>query len=923
MPRFNPALCLLISALFLLGCSERFITPHPEPEPQTPITAPTDQREYRAQTLDNGLQVLLISDPLAEKAAASMNVAAGSWHEPDEWPGLAHFLEHMLFLGTELYPQPDAYQQFIRQHGGRFNAFTAPRDTNYFFDIRAEHLEGALSQFSRFFIDPLFTPGYVAREVQAVHAEWSSTLQDDGRRRFAALREALNPEHPASRFSAGNRDSLDVSSPELIPAMRQFHEDYYHPDRMSLVIFGPQSLDTLAQYVARFFTELPQRASQADPHWPSLVSEQALPKMLEVRPLRETYVLQLHFPIRDPQADYRDKPLEYLSHLITHEAEGSLLAQLRALGWVQQMFASGQMGDGENALFTISFELTPEGDQHLDQIEAALFAWLAKIEQQGIEAWRFDELRQLAELAFNDREAPDPSREVTHLSMRLRHLPPADWLRSAYLFAEFNPSLIHHYLQALTPDKRLRVRTSPAVETTQTAPWLPVEYQISPLSQTLKQESPITQWRLPPANPFIPSELALLDEPKDEQPRLILQRPGLAVWQGVDDRFSSPRAQVHLSLQNPEVLHQLDQRLLARLAAEWLDEALSETLYFAGMAGTHLSIDSGSRGLSFTLSGYQQNQARLLQAVLEAMQTPESNPARFERLKNRLLRSLNNQKQDRLPQLLVRQLYQQAMTPFWSLDAQIEQLESLTEADLADFFQRFPQALHVQMLGWGQISESQLLTLVETLEAHLPSQAADSVPLPQIRELSQATNSVSLAGLHNDHGILTYWQGGTDLADEALLRLIAQLQSSEFFHQLRTEQQLGYAVFADYLPLLNQAGLFYFVQSPEADPAQLENAVEQFLNAEVERLTQLTPEAFAEHQASLVQQLRQPPQRLAQAAERHWQEILHQRYAFDRREAVAQWVEKVTQAELVSAYQRWLNPERQGLRIKHQASEAD
>jgi len=65
---------------------------------------PCDERAYRYIKLPNQLQVLLVSDPTADKAAASMDVAVGHACDPPELPGLAHFLEHMLFLGTRKYP---------------------------------------------------------------------------------------------------------------------------------------------------------------------------------------------------------------------------------------------------------------------------------------------------------------------------------------------------------------------------------------------------------------------------------------------------------------------------------------------------------------------------------------------------------------------------------------------------------------------------------------------------------------------------------------------------------------------------------------------------------------------------------------------------------------------------------------------------
>ncbi|CAM9700624.1 unnamed protein product [Choristocarpus tenellus] len=66
--------------------------------------SPNDSRLYRALRLANGLQVLLVSDPDAKSAAAAMDVHVGHFSDPDGLPGLAHFCEHLLFLGTDKYP---------------------------------------------------------------------------------------------------------------------------------------------------------------------------------------------------------------------------------------------------------------------------------------------------------------------------------------------------------------------------------------------------------------------------------------------------------------------------------------------------------------------------------------------------------------------------------------------------------------------------------------------------------------------------------------------------------------------------------------------------------------------------------------------------------------------------------------------------
>ena len=87
--------------------------------------SPADNREYKFFVMPSGLQVLVVSDPTADRAAASMDVSVGSFSDPAEFPGLAHFLEHMLFMGSRKYPNENQYSAFLAQHGGSSNAYTA------------------------------------------------------------------------------------------------------------------------------------------------------------------------------------------------------------------------------------------------------------------------------------------------------------------------------------------------------------------------------------------------------------------------------------------------------------------------------------------------------------------------------------------------------------------------------------------------------------------------------------------------------------------------------------------------------------------------------------------------------------------------------------------------------------------------------
>lgn len=145
---------------------------------------PLDERLYRALELPNGIRVLLVSDPSSSRSAAALDVNVGAFSDPREVPGLAHFCEHMSFLGTKKFPKEEEFSSYLSSHGGSSNAYTDSEDTVYYFDVNAEFTEEALDRFSQFFISPLFTQSATSRELNAIDSEHAKNINSDSFRLY-------------------------------------------------------------------------------------------------------------------------------------------------------------------------------------------------------------------------------------------------------------------------------------------------------------------------------------------------------------------------------------------------------------------------------------------------------------------------------------------------------------------------------------------------------------------------------------------------------------------------------------------------------------------------------------------------------------------------------------------------------------------
>ncbi|KAG8271133.1 hypothetical protein J6590_069509 [Homalodisca vitripennis] len=336
-----------------------------------------DKRSYRGLLLQNDLKVFLISDPTTDKSSAAMDVNIGFMSDPKELPGLAHFCEHMLFLGSEKYPLENEYSKYLSEHGGSSNASTSSDHTNFFFDIVPDHLPGALDRFAQFFLCPLFTESATDREVNAVNSEHEKNIPSDSWRMDQLDKSTSKPGHPYSQFGTGNKLTLDTIPKELGINVRdellKFHDKWYSSNIMSLAILGKEDLDTLEKIAVDLFSGVKNK-QVTSPIW---LEHPFGPDQVKMKgfivPIKDLRNLNINFPIPDLHEYYKSGPGHYLSHLFGHEGPGSLLSELRSRGWCNSLVGGVRHGSKGFSFFGINVDLTEQGIQHIDSIVKLVF----------------------------------------------------------------------------------------------------------------------------------------------------------------------------------------------------------------------------------------------------------------------------------------------------------------------------------------------------------------------------------------------------------------------------------------------------------------------------------------------------------------------------------------------------------------------
>lgn len=882
--------------------------------------SPNDEREYRAFVLENGMKVLLVSDPGAVRAAASVNVAAGSNSDPDEFDGLAHFLEHMLFLGTAKYPQAGEYQEFIDSHGGSHNAYTAYENTNYYFEIDANWLDPALDRFSQFFIAPLFTPEYVDRERNAVDSEYQSGLQDDGRRSQAVMKAVINPRHPMAGFAVGSLDTLrDHGGTTLRDALLAHYDRYYSADLMSVAIFGKESLDQLEAMARNHFSAVEDR-NRAKPRTNEpLFLAGSLPLQLNIEPLRDARALSYEFAIPDMRQRYRERPVDYLANVLGHEGEGSLLKVLRDLGWANALSAGGGFSTDDISMFSINLSLTAEGLNHVDDITALLFQFIDLIRREGINDWQYNELATMSALAFQYQEPAGPVGFVSGMSARMQDYELQDLITAAYFYRNFDARLIRSVLDYLRPDNMMITLTARGLPVDRTEPRYGTRYSTQQIG-----EDRIAAWLAMPRNqslavsapnPFIPQDLAL--KPLQgaplspgaanvaQKPQLLVDENGVRLWFKQDNEFFVPRTNFYVYALTPLMQDSLRNSLLANFVVSLVNDQLSAYAYPANLAGAGFGIGARSRGFTLALGGYSDKQQQLLETLLQTLTKADFSQERFDIIKTEMIRNWQNTELQTPYVRLYGEVQALLVSPYWSTDENLAEVQTITLDEVKAFVPRMLSSLRIDALYHGNALEEDARGMLGIVTRYLqPSAAAPMPGFGSVVDLPERTRIVQEMEIaHDDSAIVIYLQADDDtLPSRARINLLASLLRAPFFDALRTQQQLGYVVNVGTLPILKVSGLALTIESPVADPRVLEQRINEFLAGYADTLAAMPAEQFDGIKAGLVSDLRELPQRLDALSGRYWSDILLEETSADSGLQMASAVEELTQQDVVDYY---------------------
>ncbi|ELY7390717.1 pitrilysin [Cronobacter universalis] len=899
-----------------------------QPLKETIRKSDRDNREYQAIRLDNGMVVLLVSDPQAVKSLSALVLPVGSLEDPDDHLGLAHYLEHMTLMGSQKYPEPDSLAEYLKLHGGSHNASTAPYRTAWYLEVENDALAGAMDRLADAIAAPKLDKTFADRERNAVNAELTMARARDGMRMAQISAETLNPAHPGARFSGGNLETLrDKPGSPLHQALVGFRDKYYSANIMKAVVYSNRPLPELARMAADTWGRVPNKNLTAPEITTPVVTPAQQGIFIHYVPVQPLKALRVEFRIDNNSDKFRSKTDELIGYMIGSRSPGTLSDWLQKEGLAESVRAdSDPVVAGNSGVMVISVSLTDKGLAQRDSVVAAIFRYLQMLRDNGIDKRYFTELSHVLDLDFRYPSITRDMNYVEWLADSMLRVPVAHTLDVVNIADRFDPVAVKARLAMMTPENARIWYISPDEPHNKTAYFVGAPYQVEKIpAATLKQWQTLGRQialTLPEPNPYIPGDFSLIKPQKPyAHPKLLIQEPELRVLYMPSRYFASePRADITLVLRNEQAMNSAKNQVLFALNDYLAGIALDQLSNQASVGGISFSSSANS-GLMISANGYTQHLRKLFLTLLDGYFSYEPTEDQLAQAKSWYKQMLASAEQGKAYDQAIMPVQMVSQVPYFQREERRVLLPEITLNDILAYRESLKTHARAEFLVVGNLAPEQVKNFAQDAVRQLGLKGKSWTRTRDVSVEKTQQAIFNKAGSSTDSALAALFVpvGYTEATSSACSAMLGQIISPWFYNQLRTQEQLGYAVFAFPMPVGRQWGIGFLLQSSEKQPDFLWKRYQAFFPEVESRLRALNAQDFAHIQQSIINDMQQAPQTLGEEASQVSKDFDRDNLNFDSRDKVVAEIRQLTPQKLADFFHQAVLA-RQGMTILSQVS---
>jgi insulysin len=821
-----------------------------------------DNREYEYLKLDNGIQCIIILDTTESMCGACLNVNIGSVNEKIE--GLAHFLEHMVFMGSKKYPDSNDFMSSINNNGGKTNAYTSDTDTNYHFTVDPSSFTEILDKFAQFFTDPLLKKEYIEREINAVDSEAKKNFLNDGWIQLELCKTLFNKEHPINHFSCGDVDSLKI--PNIYQELKSFHENNYDAKYMNLIVFtnndnkNNNNIEHIKHIVKETFGKINTNPNiEINRKYGKILKNNSITYYV---PNRDEHFLNILIEMKTVN-NILESPYPFIIQILSSEITDSLYEYLLNKGFVTSCEINESISYEDNTLLSLEYILTDEGLENYKEVYTIIINYfnflLDKLKNNDEDLKKlYEELIQSNINNFNFWEKEDIIESIIPLTNIMKENVPREYIVSYdihYATFETISASAKLYFDEQFYAISLGTKKNKSI-CKENFPRYNVCYKTDIFDIVIE---PVKyNFTIPVLNKYICYNLKF-DETivQSSHPLNLTNDANITKYNSFyygDKTFKSPIVDIRTIIKLPNILKDVETyvAMLLYLNAAYSD--INELKDMAVYAGYTFYIKLDYDLLYILLSGYNEKIDLVVDLIKDIFQkdfkTRSFKTAKFELTKN--LKNYNKSSPiTKLNVMFQKCIYSNYFTP----DEQYKVIKNMTIQKCRDIFKKNFNNYRVNILTIGNISQDKTIEINDTVYNNLQQfeqtqdnkqidlDLTDNIirlkePMVKIVKVDNDDEDNSLGAVIYDlfrfRKCNKYTNGWKSLI--LFARIYNMMVSNKFFYELRTKKQMGYIVKVNMKILDNNyySNIFieFLIQSPKFSVKDIFKETEDFIKQE-------------------------------------------------------------------------------------------
>ena len=926
-----------------------------------------DKNKYKLLTLKkNSLQILLISSKETQKSSSSLAINVGSFY--DLTPGLAHFCEHMLFLGNKKFQSEKIFSDTLSKYNGIYNAFTSNDKTVFYYESDNNGFIEIFNIFSSMFYSPLFDVKFIEKEINSVNSEHSKNINNDFWIIDFLVRREGNEKNPFWKFSCGNNETLGRINPYILQnELFSFFNCFYLPKNMKLVLYSNFTIydmekmiyDNFNFYKSENKNELILFKKTIDGLKLPVYEKGQIPKIMFYKPSSEKNLISIYFIINSLFYLYESKPEDYLFYYFQYEGKNSLIYILKEKELISEINIYVEEMFIEFTTIKISVSLTEKGIDNYEIVIKLIFDYLNLIKNTNINEYVFNEKKENSDNEFKFFQMKNLFDLVIEYSLNMFQYNEENILYGKYLHSKFDKHIINNFLNEITIDKCVIVISSQkdlsntkyfTKSVKKVLPFYNREYQVSFFSKEhineLKENPNIINYEkidlknfnfsLRERNIFI-TKIQNLSTPCYEKnnncidneynPKLKNYSPlildefndkkGFNAFYKIDNSFQIPKQNIFISITSDN--YEIKNAMLNVMIFEYYNILKDILLSDIKGSGNEINIKKEFNKIIFKINCYNDLSEIIIKKIQEIIFHDNIEEKYFNQIKSRIP-SLIAKKQSELAFLHTIDIFHKYIIEnATNIDDLINiDLNSITYNNFSNFYNNFKNNININLLIHGVTYKIQSKLLSQILynkminnENKIIKEINQKIIKPKtiLNLYFKNTNK----GESNHVTSIFYQFDKYSYKQIIYMEMFKKCIGNIFFTELRTNKQLGYIVKGMSYEIYDHLYYLIIVQGEKKFPDEIDDLINEVVNISISKDCSNN---FIEIKNAIKYQINRNENNINERTEKIFKEINMRKNDFEKESQLNKELDSIYNYEEVRKYMKNMfvnNPRRIGI----------